>query len=801
MLQHYLKIACRNLLKYRFYSFVNILGLFAGIMFTLLIGAYIWSELQANTQLRNAKNQYFLPSTWKDPNLGPEITTLGPLPKQLKEQYPQLVANYYRFYSFTSIASKGEKHLREHMQLGDSTFFSMFGFPLLYGNAATALKDPFAVVITKDMAIKYFGRTDVVGQTISIQNAANQSHEFTVTGVLEEMGQNLVTEINDESHNTFFISPLSSSYFKWDPEDWNNIYVPGFIELQKDVTAADLEKPIRQLIMNNPTDDITKQNLSVTPVQLKAYHLQRNNGLITRMLYTMSFVGLFILLMAVVNFVNIAMSRAGTRIREIGVRKVLGGMRKQLIWQFLAESMVVVAVATMLALLFYPTVSPLFQQLVGKLVPALSAFPAAFIAVPFVLVLLVGLLAGVYPAFVLSAMQAVDAVKGKLKTVKEHTLLRKSLVGFQFSVAIVVLIAAFIVTQQVTHFFGKELGYDKEYVVSSQLPRDWSPAGVNRMLAARNDFAGMSEVRSVSLSYEIPNGMNSFSPLLYRDGMDSSQAIAMQEMTTDEKYLSVYNIPLKAGRFFDGTGADTVSVVLNENAVHALGWKDAEAAVGQKVRFPYSPAVCNVAGVVGNYQFSSMQKQIPPVVFFSVKAMNQYRFLSFKVTPGNVAGSLEAISKKWAAILPASSFEYVFMDDTLKKIYSSEIQLKRAAYVATVLSLIIAFLGILGLVAMSIHKRVKEIGIRKVLGASFTSIILLFVKEFTVVMGIAALIACPVAYLLMHNWLNNYVSRIDITALPFICSVLALSVLTVILITVQTSKTANNKPVKSLRAE
>jgi putative ABC transport system permease protein len=801
MIKNYFKLAWRNIIKNPFYSIVNIAGMFAGITFVLLIGAYVWSELDVNKNLHSAKRQYFLQSEWKGQDINYAITTLAPVARRLKEDYPTLVANYYRWDGITSGVSKGDRNFREGIQLGDSTLLSMYGFELLHGNTATALKEPFSAVITEATAIKYFGKNDVVGETINIQSFSGGKKDFAITGVLKAIPKNSVTNLNDNNSNTIFIPTNTYTYFgRADMENWSNTWIPSYIELKEGASLASIDKAINQLIQTNAPDGI-KANLKIHPVPLTQYYINKDNGLVKRMLYTLSFVAIFILLMAVVNFINIAISSAGNRMREIGVRKVLGSLQSQLITQFLSESFILVFIATLLALIAYPLSRPFFAEMVGKQIPSLTAFPLYFVIIPFALVLVAGLLAGAYPAFVLSSINTVNSLKGKIKTIKENILLRKSLVGFQFAIALIVLISAAVVTQQVTHFFSQNLGYSKEYVVSSQVPRDWSPEGVRKMQTIRNEFAAMPQVANVSLSYEIPNGMNGGEPPVYNAGTDSALAVPMQALVTDENYLSTYQIPLNNGAFFDNRNMDSGKVILNEKAIQVLGFKSSGEAIGKHVRIPGDQTVFTIKGVVNNFHFGSMQEAIKPFVFFNVRNAITYRYLSFKLKPGNISAGIDAIQKKWATLMPGSSFEYSFMDDTLKKLYATELQLKKAAYAASTLSLIIVLLGILGLVSLSIHKRVKEIGIRKVLGASLPNILLLFVKEFIVIIIIAAAIACPLAYLLMKEWLNGYASRIDISFNPFIVSIAGLVLITMGLIVLQTMKVAIANPVKSLRTE
>ncbi len=801
MIKNYLKTAWRNITRYSFYSIVNIAGLVTGITFALLIGGYIWGELQVNKKLRNADRQYFLRSEWKDPNQGTDITTLGPLAKRLQEDYPALVANYYRWDGITSVVSKGDKHFREGIQLGDSTLLKMYGFQLQHGDGSNALNDPYSVVVTREIAVKYFGKEDVVGETISIQSFSGNHHDFMITGVLKNIPENSVTRLNAENNNTLFIPFNTFAYFgRLSPDSWGNFYIPSYIELKQGITAKDLEIPISRLIKENTPTGV-QQNLKVHAVALTDYYLLKDNALVKKMLYTLSLAGLFILLMAVVNFINITVSSSGNRMREIGVRKVLGGVQKQLIVQFLTESFILVLIATILAIAAYPFVKPFFSHAIGKEIPHLTSFPLYFVLILPALVLLIGLLAGGYPAFVLSSLKSVDSLKGKLRTATENMVLRKSLVGFQFCIAMVVLIAAGIVTQQVAFFFSENLGYNKSYIVSAQVPRNWTREGVQKMALVRNEFAAMPQISSATLSYEIPNGMNGGQPPVYKAGMDSTQAIAMQAMMTDEHYLETYQVPLRAGSFLANSSSDSGKIVLNTKATEALGFKDAGDAIGQTVRIPGDPTIFTIKGVTADFHFGSMQQKIAPIIFFNVRFTSTYRYLSFKIKPGNPGAALDAIQKKWSVLLPGSSFEYSFLDDTLAKLYRTEIQLKKAAYTATALSLIIVLLGVIGLISLSIHKRVKEIGIRKVLGASSPNIIGLFVREFIAVIAIAALVACPLAYMLMKEWLSGYVYRVNIGPGIFIWSIAGLIAVTLILIVLQTLKAAVTNPVKSLRTE
>jgi len=802
MLQNYFTIAWRNLIKRKAFSVINILGLSIGIAFTMLAAAYVWGEYQVNRSLKNADSQYIIQSRWKDPNMGIEVTSIAQLPKTLKETYPRLVANYYHWDAISSNVSKGDMHFRESIQIGDSTLLNMYGFKLAAGNPKTVFANPFSTVITTEMAIKYFGKTDVIGQAINIESFNGTKHDFVISGVLDEVAENTVTSVNGYKSN-FFIPANNAAFFGRNLDGWSNVYMVCYIELQKGVKPGDLVKPMQHLIKQNASAQIS-QNLRPYLVPLKTFYLDANGGVVRKMLYTVSLISLFILLMAIINFVNICIGHSSARMKEMGIRKVLGGLKKQLMWQFLIESTLLVMIATLIALVIYLVARPYFGDILGKPVTGLLSFPGYFYGLPFLFALVVGLLAGFYPALVLSALKSVDSLKGKLNTVKESVLFRKSLVTFQFATAAVAFIAAIIVSQQVGLFFSNNIGFNKDYVVYAQVPRDWSAKGVQQMETRRFQLAENPEVTTVSLSYEIPDGGNGGAgPQLYRAGGDPKKIVSTQQLVTDNQYAETYKIPLRAGSFFTRayTPGDSAKIVINETAAKALGWRDPKDAIGQFVKVPGMNTLFNICGVTSDFHFGSMQQNIGPIVFINVNFATNYRYLSFRLQPGDMQKSIASLQKQWSTLMPGAPFEYHFMDEALQYLYQTEIQLKKASFLATVIAIIIVMLGVLGLISLSIQKRTKEIGIRKVLGSSVPGIINLFLKEFLAVVVIAGLISCPLAYLIMHAWLDGYAYRININVKPFAIPLMLLTIMTVLLITVQTIKTALRSPVKSLRTE
>jgi ABC-type antimicrobial peptide transport system permease subunit len=800
MFRNYYKIAIRHLLRSRFYSLLNITGLSVGIALTLLIGAYCWSEWGVNRQLNNAGRQFILTSEWKDPNRGYPITTLGQLAKALKENYPGLVADYYRFDGITSTISNGDKHFREGLQVGDSTLLPMYGFPLLYGDARTALDQPFSVVITAEKAIKYFGRTDVLGQNLTIESFSGGKQDFRVTGVLKDLTRNSVTRLTDGFGNQVFV-PASNLAFFGRNMDWNNGAIASYIQLQKGVRPEELAGPILHLVKLNASPGVyAGMKVKVTP--LTDFYLR---GGVEKMLYTLSFIAVFILLMAIINFINLSVGQSTSRMREIGVRKVLGSLRRQLIAQFLIESVLLSVIATVLALLLYTVFAPLVSGILGKDIPSLIRLPAPAWGVIGLFALFTGWLAGLYPAYLLSSLASIEVLKGRLAPAGGNTLLRKVLVGFQLATAAVVLIGAIIISQQIDLFFSDRLGYDKEYIVAAQLPRDWTPRGVQHMQTLQPAFSRVHGVKDVTLSYEIPNGMSGGSIGTFPEGGDSTRAVIAQTLVTDEHYTGTYGIPMAGGVFFHGTGEsslqDSTRIALNETAMKALGWKTPQDAVGRRVQLFGQQRLFTVSGVVKDFHFEGMGQTIQPEVFLPVKGFITYRYFSFKLHPGNIGTTMAGLQRAWSLLLPGAAFEYKFMDEYLQSVYTDELRLKKAASSATALALVIVLLGVTGLLSLSLQRRMKEIAIRKVIGASVPGIIKLFLREYLLLLGIAGLVAAPVAWLLMQRWLGGYVTRITITPWPFVATILGLGLVMGALVALQTVRAALANPVKSLKAE
>ena len=479
MLKNYFTIAVRHLLRHKFFSVINILCLAIGITFSLIIGIYVLGQYNTNASLKNVNNQYIVKSNWKVKEMGLDITTFGPLPKTLKEEYPSLVANYYRYNPVTNVVSAGDKYFKEDIAIGDTNFISMYGFHVLYGNRQHLFTNNNSAVITETMAMKLFGEKNVINKIISILTTQNgEKQDYKVSAVLRDIPYNSVTNLVGDTYSVFVPTEGNRYYAGGDPAQyWNSAYEIGMIQLQPGKSPKDLEGPLKQLLAKYTTENIQK-NLTVELAAVKDYYIKDHRGAARKMTMILSLAALFILLMAVINFVNINIGTSSYRLKEIGLRKVFGGAKSQLIVQFIAEAIILTTVAAIISLVAYQLLRPVFDQVLNTKLESVFRFSAAAVMFLFALVFITGFIAGVYPAFVMSSSRVINAVKGKIDSAKGGLLLRKTMLTVQFTLAIIVFICALTVSRQVSYVFTKDIGYNKEQLlVISAFPKQWdSPA-------------------------------------------------------------------------------------------------------------------------------------------------------------------------------------------------------------------------------------------------------------------------------------------------------------------------------------
>jgi putative ABC transport system permease protein len=803
MLRSYLIIAIRHLSRHKVYSLINIFCLSIGITFSMIIGLFVLHAFGVNAGLKNIRNQYVIKSIWKQENMGVPVTTLGPLAMTMKNEYPNLVENYFRFDPVTNIVFAGEKHFRTQICVGDTTWISMFGFPLLRGNPNRAFQNNKSAVITEDLAIKLFGNSDVLYKLITIQTPADGGkHDFIVTAVLPRVPLNSVTGFTGAAYQVYLPMDANQYFQGGDKGDnWSNVYMASILQLKQGVSPKDLAAPFEQVLAKyQPT--FVKGNLHVQLVGLKDYYLKDNHDAVLRMITTLSLIAIFILLLAIINFVNINIGTSTYRLKEIGLRKVFGGAKFQLIIQYFIEALTITFAATCLSVLWYELLRPLANQLLDTTLDHFWNFGFNKVALVFFLFIGIGFMAGLYPAFVLSSSNIITAVRGKIDAGRGGLLLRKSLLVIQCTLAIVVFICTINVSKQISYFFNIDLGYNKDQVmIVSSLPRQYDSIGVVKMENAKSELMQIPAVQSISLCYDIPDGYSGGNVNIY--GHHNGDYISMISMAADADFCRVFGLqfiegaaPLSEDRNY-GQG----KIVLNEAALKALGWT---TAVRKKVSVGGIQGVEEtIVGVVKDFHFESLQKKVQPMIIAGLNEpyTRSYRYLALKLHTADIKSTIRTIQDKCKSLFPEAGFEYGFIDEKYQSLYQTEMQLKQAAYIATIVSFLIVFLGIFGILAFTLAKRTKEIAVRKVLGADIKTIISIFLKEYVVLIVLSDIIAWPLAYTISSRWLDNYAYRIHQNLTPNLMVFGIVLLMAIVLISVQCFKSAIANPVLNLRSE
>jgi putative ABC transport system permease protein len=800
MYKSYFKIMMRNMLRQKFYSAITLLGLTVGITFALLIGIFIWGELQVNTDLKDVDRLYLMETNYKT-NEGNQPPFFVPalLGQAATEHYPTLFEKYYRFRDRGITVSKGDKHFRLQSMIGDSTFFDMFGFRVLHGDPQSALNKPNTIVITEKIARQFFDRLDVTGESLTVNTEVNGLKEHLITAVIADVQEkNSVTDFMNSDAQVFLPQESRADFNLGFQDEWNTSIIT-YIKLMKGTPPEEATRILNKVLQENAPQDISSDKTIVLS-PLNDYYLLTNHGVVQKLIISLSVIVAFILLLAVTNFINISIASSFSRLKEVGVRKVIGGVKRQVLFQFLSESLLLATVSGTLSLLLYEVLHHYFAEIVDVSLPSLLQMNYLFWLCFLVCTVFVGLLAGLYPSFYLSSTGTIESLKGKFNSVKGTLRFSRGLVGFQFLVAVFILITSVIMSKQISYFMEADLGYDKSYVlIVSSLPRIWTEEGMNKMEVAKSEFLTSPTIKSVSLSWGSPNfNFEPYKANINHAGQPTEKGILTSMSSADEAYANVYGLKLLDGNFFldEGEPFQTNRLVLNESAQKALGIQ-----VGDKLDIQFSDQQFTVAGIVKDFHFESMHEKIKPVAFIHNRDFQAYRYFSFKLNPGSLVQSVQKVEQLWKDIFPNDPFVYAFTEERLAITYQTELQLRKATAIASALIMIIVLTGVLGLVSLSVAKRNKEIGIRKVLGASVSNILLLISREYTVLMVLAFALGALVSYFFMNQWLNGFAYRVELNMGMFLLPILMLFGITIVLICAQSFKTAISDPVKSLKSE
>ena len=805
MLSNYLKIAVRNLRRHKSYSFVNIAGLSIGIGACVMMLLYVQDEFTYDTFNAKADRIYRLVETSQsvDQGLRHFPFVMGPLGPAMEEQLPE-VAQVVRFRDRAGLG-RFTVHFKDHRfyegsyLTADPKFFQVFDFTFLEGDPATALSAPNSVVLTESAARKYFGTEDPMGKTLSVERYGDSK----VTGLIQDPPSN--SHLQFSMVFSWFGMIETNPRWKEYMHAWDSDYFITYVVTSPGVGPKELDQKIASLI-NGHRQSLDRQLVSVTAQPLIDVHFgsgdiefDRNAGKkdLTSVL-VFAAIAILILLVACINYVNLATARGMKRAREIGVRKVTGARQWQLIAQLLGESILLSLAGLAFALLLVEILLPPFNALAGKsLALNLVADPLVLFGLV-VLAVLVGVFSGVYPSLLLARMNPVSMLKSQPGTPGSTGMMRRVLVVVQFALTIVMIVATVVAQRQLSYVNQKNLGFEKDHL----LVVDINSGNTRRSFETiKAKMAALPQVKSVSASSRVPGEWKNIAEIkVLAAGAAPDQAHTMSFICIDTDFLNTFGMNLLAGRNFSGSSpADTSSVIINEAAARALGWKD---AVGKEISVPGKEYRARVIGVVKDFNFRSLHEPVGPLVLGywdnPVTAIDYFSLRFQTADIGGLLASLEGIHREFDTVTP---LEYNFLDDRIDDFYRDDSRTGEVFTVAAILSIVVALLGLIGLVSFITEQRTKEIGVRKVLGATVPNILMLLWKDFVVLVGAATAIGSPIAYFALRMWLENFAYRVDVSWWIFLFAGLLTLVLALLTVSIQTLKAAVANPVEALRYE
>ncbi len=800
MLKNYLKIAWRNLIKNKGYSAINIGGLAIGMACFLMIALFINNELSYDSYHDKGDNIYRIVHHMGSEDLEDQwIWGNAPVGPALKADFSEVVEKVqFSGRSDVLLEYNNNSFQESNCFYVDATVFDVFSWPLVSGNPKTALEAPYSIVLTESMAKKYFGNEDPMGKTMDGVGGRANDGTYTVTGVMRDVPAN--------SHFTFDFLMSMSSFYQTRPsifEMWGYVDFYTYFLVNENFDLDAFQSKMPGFLEKRYPDEESEYyyNLSFEPLK-DAYlnsNASRQPGITGSLsnIYIFAIIGLFILIIASINFMNLATARSMERAKEVGVRKAIGADKRGLVHQFLGESLIMVFVSSVIGLLIVSVCLPWMGNITGKVFTIKDIFNANALLLYFGTAIITGLLAGSYPAFILSSFKPASVLKGLVNSSQQGVNLRKGLVIFQFSLSIALIASTVIVYFQLGHMLNKNLGFDRE----QQLVIDFNYDGDVRenLETIKNEFLNLPEVVSASASRTVPGAhfpaagtnieskegeMVNYDPFLYEVDVD---------------FIPHYKLEMAAGRAYSREfPADTISsMVINEAAAKEFGYANPENIIGKK--FEQWGKEGTIIGVVKDFNYVSLHERIAPLTLRFEPGSS--KFLSLRVKSDNLSDAIANIEAKWADLAPHRPFLYSFLDDSFNEQYEADFRFKELFTLFTFLAILIACLGLFGLATYSAMLRTKEIGIRKVLGAEVSSIVKLLSKDFIKLVLISIVIATPFSWLAMKNWLDVYAYKVDISWWVFaLAGVIALSI-AVITISFHAIKSARANPVKSLRTE
>ncbi|HRH60000.1 MAG TPA: ABC transporter permease [Chitinophagaceae bacterium] len=806
-------------MKNKVFSFINIFGLSIGLACCMLIALYLSNETSYDAYQPDADNIYEVGTTFLQG--GKEMASMpntpAPMAEGLKREFPEVIGATHLLGMFAD-----DKTLMQHDPgngaekksfyetkgfLTDTAFFRMFSYNFIEGNAATALNSPNSIVLNEEIAKKFFGKEPALNKIIHISSSTNGDHDFTVKGVFRP------TEKPSHIDGRFFVSIAGGDmelYINQRPNDYatNNMFYtylhlkpgsdykkteakfPPFIDKYtgKDLQAMGFGKkqfliPLKEIHLSSKVEQ------NVTTPGSKTY------------LYILASIAVFTLLIACINFMNLSTARSSKRSAEVGIRKVLGAQKGTLIKQFLGESVLMSIIAFVFALGIMYLLLPFFNEASGRNISFSLTQNAAMAFGFLVLAIIAGLIAGSYPSFYLSSFAPVKVLKGKLSNTLAAVSLRKVLVVFQFVISVILIISSVVIASQMSYMRNKDLGFAKDQQLVIPLR---SVSAKNIYTSLKDALKNNSQVLNAGASQYYPGIFNPSDNLFYRDGQSMQEGKRVRMNWVDFDFLKTLGVGPVAGRLFDAQfPADTANgMVVNESTIKELGFASAEKAVGQNINFDWQGQnyKFRILGVVKDFHFENLRLPITPFAF-RLASGNSVNYLVVHAKTAGMAQLIKSAETEWRKLNPNEPFEYSFLDADFQKNYESETRLSALVGYFTVIAILISCLGLFGLATFSAEQRTKEIGVRKVLGASVTGIVALLSKDFLKLVGIAIIIASPVAWWVMNKWLQEFAYRTDISWTVFVITIIVTMMIALLTISFQAIRAAVANPVKSLRTE
>lgn len=800
MFKNYLKIAWRNILKNKGYSIINIGGLAIGLACFLLIALFVSNELSYDTYHEKKDSIYRVihHSNADNPD-DAWVWGNAPVGAALKSDFPEIIEKVqFSGRSDILLEYNNRKFQEGDCFYTDASVFNVFSWPLVYGDSKTALEAPYSIVLTETTAQKYFGNENPVGKTIEGIGGRAADGTYTVTGVMKDVPHN--------SHFNFDVLMSMSSFYQTTPEIfewWGYVDFYTYVSVTPNFNQKAFELKIPDFLKKHIESEDAEQYYysfsleSMNEIYLysKADRQPGETGSLSN-IYIFAIIGLFILVIASINFMNLATARSMERAKEVGIRKVIGAERQGLIYQFLGESIILVLFASLLGLFIAFVTLPGLSSLTGKTFTMATFLTAPILLLYFGTTLLTGLIAGSYPAFILSGFRPVSVLKGAFRTSAKGVNLRKGLVILQFSISIALIASTVVVYYQLGFMLNKDMGFAKEQQLI--LDFNWDNDVLNNIEAIKGEFLALADISSVSLSRTVPSShfpaagtdietyegnMENFSPYIYE---------------VDNNFIQHYKIDVVAGRAFspDFPADSTSSLIVNEAAAKEFGYTEPNQIIGKK--FQQWGREGTIVGVVKDFNYISLHSKVAPL---TLRQVPYGRYLSLRISSNNYKEAIATIENKWSQLAPHRPFLYSFLDDAFNEQYIADIRFRKLFTIFSCLAIFIACLGLFGLATYSAILRTKEIGIRKVLGAEVLTIVTLLSKDFIKLVGVAIIIAVPFSWYAMRQWLNEYAYKIDVEWWVFFLAGAMALLIAIVTVGFHAFKSANNNPVKSLRTE